>query len=112
MVDDSLANLYVSFEQDAVEEKVSDSINAKEAEGTLEDLQSAVFDFSGLELQLLDEKKGYVNDEIKSFLKVELRGHYIMNAQGRETDFNVDKVVILEKEDGTWKITETVNPWS
>lgn len=112
MVDTSLASLYIQKEQDAVAEKVNSTIAARKTDGTLESLQSASFDFSGLELELLGEKEDYVNDEIKSFLKVAVKGHYTVNVQESARNITVDETVILEKENETWKITETINPWS
>jgi hypothetical protein len=61
---------------------------------------------------LLDEKKDYVNDEIKSFMKVAVKGGYTVKVQESARKITVDETVILEREDGTWKITETINPWS
>jgi hypothetical protein len=112
MVDTSLASLYVHEEQGTVAEKVSSTITARKTDGTLEDLQSATFDFSGLELQLLGEKDDHINDEIKSFLKVAITGDYIVNIHESVKNITVDETVILEEEGGTWKITEKINPWS
>jgi hypothetical protein len=112
MVDTSLASLYIQKEQGAVAEKVSSTIAARKTDGTLEDLQGATFDFSGLELELLGETKDYVNDEVKSFMKVAVRGSYTVNVQANARNITVDETLTLEKEDGTWKITETINPWS
>jgi predicted metal-dependent hydrolase len=112
MVETSLASLYIHKEQDTVAEKVSSTIAARETDGTLEDLQSATFDFTGLELELLGEKDDHINDEIKSFLKVAIKGSYIVNIHESARNVTVNETVILEKEDGAWKITETINPWS
>ena len=112
MVDTSLASLYVHEEQGTVAKKVSSTITARKTDGTLEDLQSATFDFSGLELQLLGEKDDHINDEIKSFLKVAITGGYIVNIHESVKNITVDETVILENEGGTWKITEKINPWS
>jgi len=112
MVDASLASLYIHQEQDAVAEKVSSTIAARKTDGTLGDLQSATFDFTGLELELLGEKADHINDEIKSFLKVAIKGSYLVNIHESTRNITMNETVILEKEDGIWKITETINPWS
>ena len=54
----------------------------------------------------------HINDEIKSFLKVAITGGYTMSVHENARKITIDETVILEKEGGTWKITETIDPWS
>ena len=112
MVDASLAGLYIEKEQAGVAEKVTTTIAARKADGSLEGLQGATFDFSGLQIQVVGEMEDYINDEIKQFLKVAVKGQYKMNVQESGKQISADQVLILEKEAGDWKITETINPWT
>lgn len=74
MVDASLVNYYVEEERKEVAERIRNSISAKKAEGTLESMQKATFDFSDLKLKVMGEKEDYFNDELKTFIKVAVKG--------------------------------------
>jgi len=85
--------------------------NSKKKDGTLQSLQQATFDFSGMQIKILGEKEEYVNDELAQFLKIAVEGNYTMNMQGSTREIIATQTIILEKESGAWKITETLNPW-
>lgn len=111
MVDPTLVDLYVEVEQSKVAQLIDQSIAARKSEGSLESLQHATFDFTGLTVELLDEKQDYVNDEPKTFIKVATKGSFTMSLDEGSKTIPLDSIVILEKEGADWKITETLNPW-
>lgn len=112
MVDTSLADLYVEEERGDVLQQIENTIAKSKEKGTYENLATASFDFSGLSIKVLDSKDGYVNDEIKDFLKVATTGSVTMSFAQTTKKIQTDAVLILEKEGAAWKITEKTNPWS
>lgn len=112
MVDASLASLYIKTEQDKVMNRINSMIATRTAEGTLEGLQEATFDFSGLTVDVVGEKEDYINDEIKKFMKIAIKGTFIMKVQGSEEEIAAEETLILEMEGNEWKVTETINPWA
>lgn len=112
MVDTSLASLYIKKERADITAKINSTIAAKKADGSLAPLEKATFDFSGLKIEVLAEKEDYINDEIKQFIKVAVKGQFKMNLQESGKQISADEVLILEKEGESWKITETLNPWA
>ncbi len=111
MVDNSLVDLYVEEEQAKVANQINQSIAAKEAAGTLDKLRHATFDFSGLALEVVGEKEEYVNDEPKTFIKVQVSGSFILNLEGDSRQIIPENFVILERQNNAWKVTEKINPW-
>jgi len=112
MVDPSLAGLYVVEEQGKVTEQINSAIAARSADGSLEDMQAATFDFSDLRIEIIGEKEDHVNDEIKKFIKVAITGNYTITVQGIATEVDADEVIILRREANVWKITAKANPWA
>ena len=112
MVDASLVELYIEEEQAQVAQLIDKSISTLKAQGTLESIQQATFDFANLQLQVLAEKEEYIDDEPKTFLKVAVKGSYIMNQKDTSKTIPADDVIILEMIGKNWKVTETINPWS
>jgi hypothetical protein len=112
MVDTSLVNFYIKEEQAKVAQLVDKSISTLKAQGTLENLQKATFDFANLKLEVVGEKEEYVDDEPKNFLKVAVKGSFTMNQQDVAKTIPADDVIILEQVGKNWKVTETINPWS
>ena len=112
MIDASLVELYVEEEKEQVAKLVDQSINSLKAQGTLEKLQQATFDFSNLQLEVLGEKEAYVDDEPKTFIRVGVKGSYIMNQKDVSKTIPADDIIILKMVGNNWKVTETVNPWS
>jgi hypothetical protein len=111
MVDLSLANLYVEKEQKSITEKINLEIEKRKHANTLQKTQHASFDFSRLEINLVDQKEEYVDDEPKDFLKVAASGSIVMKTEENSRNMPIDEVIILEKEGKSWKVTETINPW-
>jgi hypothetical protein len=111
MVDLSLANLYIEKEQKSITGKINLEIEKRKNTGTLQKMQHASFDFSSLQISLLDNKEEYVNDEPKDFLKVAAIGSVVMKTEENSKIIPIDEVIILEKEGKSWKVTETINPW-
>ena len=112
MVDSSLVEFYIDEEQAQMAELIKTSINSLKAQGILESLQQATFDFTGLQLQVVAEKEEYIDDEPKNFLKVAVKGSYVMNQKDTSKTISTDDIIILEMVGNNWKVTETINPWS
>ena len=111
MVDLSLANLYIGKEQKSITGKINLEIEKRKHEGKLQKMQHASFDLSSLEINLVDQKEEYVDDEPKDFLKVATSGSIVMKTEENSRNIPIDEVIILEKEGKSWKVTETINPW-
>ena len=112
MVDVSLVEFYIKDEQAQMAKLIDKSISNLKAQGTLESLQQANFDFSNLQLNVLGEKEEYVDDEPKTFLKVAVKGSYTMSQKDATKTIPADDIIILEMVGNNWKVTETINPWS
>lgn len=112
MVDDSLVEFYIQEEQAQVAELINTSINSLKAQGTLESMQQATFDFTALQLNVVGEKEKYIDDEPKTFMKVAVKGSYTMNQKDTSKTISADQIIILEMVGRNWKVTETINPWS
>jgi hypothetical protein len=111
MVNPSLSDFYVKEEQAGIAEEVNKAISAKEAAGTIEKVRNATYDFSGLEMKVIDQTKYYVNYEPKKFMKVAVKGNYTMQLQESSKIIPTDKIITLELVDKDWKVTEQLNPW-
>ena len=111
MVDASLAGLYIVTEQDGIAEKINSAIAARTADGTLEGLRGATFDFSDLTIEVIGEKEDHINDEIKRFVKVAIQGTFSMRLKDSDRQITADETLILEMEGKVWKVTEKINPW-
>jgi hypothetical protein len=112
MVDPSLVYYYVKEEQETIAERVGTSVRIKKAEGTLESVQQATFDFSGLELKIVDQKEEYVDDEPVVFLKVAVKGDLCINLPTEKQTVACDDIIVIEMVRNEWKVSETNNPWS
>ena len=112
MVDKSLVYYYTKVEQPAIAEKIDLTCRLCKNRGTLESLEKATFDFSGLMIELLDKKEEYINDEPVLFVKVAVKGNYIMELPEESKKIDANDVIILRMARHEWKVTETSNPWS
>ena len=112
MVDKSLVYYYTKAEQPAVAEQIDLACRVCKSKGILESLEKATFDFSGLAIELLDKKEEYVNDEPVLYVKVAVKGNYIMELPEERKKIDANDVIILRMARHEWKITETNNPWS
>lgn len=111
MVDKSLVNFYVAEEQPTVAVAVERAIDEKQAEGVLEKLLKATFDFTNLKIAVIDAKEVYIHDEPTTVMKVSVSGTYNMTHESDTATIPADKTIILEMVNKEWKVTEKVDPW-
>lgn len=112
MVDASLVDFYIKEEQEQVAKLIDKSISSLKEQGILESIQQTTFDFSNLQLQVIGETEEYIDDEPKTFLKVAVKGSYVMKQPEASKTVSADDIIILEMIGNNWKVTETINPWS
>jgi hypothetical protein len=104
MIDISVADFYVKEEQKGIIERVKElTASSKES--------AAVYDFSKIKVNVLDQKEEYVDDEAKNFMKVAAKGSYTKTLDGKSESLIEDEIIILESVGGAWKVTEKINPW-
>ena len=111
MTDISLAKYYTADEQPGIIEQVTTSINSKKDQGTLDKLSNAQYDLSGVNINVIDKKTDYVNDEEVTFLKVAVKGSYSVTNGDTTQELTEDEVLILQSAGNEWKVTEKTNPW-
>ena len=112
MVDQSLAYYYVKNEQSQIAEQVDTAIRINKAKGSLAILEKATFDFSGLQIELVDKKEEYIDDEPVIFVKVAVKGNYKMQLPEVSKKIDTNEIIILQLAHSEWKVTNTNNPWS
>jgi hypothetical protein len=112
MVDKSLVYYYPKEEQPSIAERVDIASRICKSKGTFDSLNQADFDFSELQLQLLDQKEDYFNDEPVLYLKVGVKGNYTMKLPEESMKINANDILVLRMAHNEWKVTETMNPWS
>ena len=112
MVDKSLVYYYAREEQATVAEKIDLACRVNKNKGILESLEKATFDFSGLKIEIVDQKEEYFDDEPVLYVKVAVRGNYTMELPNENKKIDTDDVIILKMARHEWKVTETNNPWS
>ena len=112
MVDESLVYYYVKSDQPEVAEKINVSCRIKKAQGKLEVMENATFDFSELEIQLLDQKEVYVNDEPVMFARVAIKGCYKMKVEEETQKIEANEIIVLQMARNEWKVSKRNNPWS
>ena len=112
MIDQSLVYYYVKEEQPEVAQKIAAAIRTNKAKGALETLEQATFDFSGLQILVIDKKEEYVNDEPVVFVKVSVTGKYLMELPEASKSIEANEVIVLQMARHEWKVTENHNPWS
>jgi hypothetical protein len=88
------------------------TIEEKKAAGELENLQSATFDFSNLQIAVVGEKEDYVDDQPTKLVKVSVSGSYMIKQESSTKTIQADETIIFATVGNTWKVTEKVNPWS
>ena len=111
MIDTSLVNFYVKDEQAIVEAQINKTIDEKKEAGVLEKLQNLQFDFSNLQIKVVDQKEEYIADMPRKMIKVAVTGSYVMKQADEAKTVSADDTIILEMVDNSWKVTEKVNPW-
>ena len=111
MIDVSVTDYYVNDEKARVKDLVTNFIQSKKEDGTLDSIRNAVYDLSKVNVKVLDQKELYVSDEPKNFAKVEAKGEYMVTMGNKSVSFNEDEIFILQAVGHEWKVTEKANPW-
>jgi len=112
MADQSLVYYYVKSDQAEIAEQIDVTCRINKSKGRLEILEKATFDFSELQLELVDKKEVYVNDEPVVFAKVSLQGSYKMQLPEVTQKIEANDIIILQMARNEWKVTNSNNPWS
>ena len=112
LTDKSLVYYYAKEDQAAIARQIDTACRINRARGTLEILEKASFDFSELQIQVLDKKEEYMNDEPVVFLKVAIKGCYTMQLPEEMREIKANDVIILQMARNEWKVTTKNNPWS
>jgi hypothetical protein len=112
MVDKSLVYYYVKGDQPEIAEKIECACRLNRSKGKLSSLEKATFDFSDLQIELVDQKEEYVNDEPVIFVKVALKGCYRMKLPEATQEITTNDTIVLEMVHNEWKVTTSRNPWS
>jgi len=111
MVDKSLVYYYVKCDQPEIAKKIKIACRENESAGKLRSLEKATFDFTGLNIKLVDQKEEYINDEPVLFAMVAVKGSYKMNLPEATQQITADDTIILELVHNEWKVTNSQNPW-
>ena len=111
MVDKSLVYYYVKCDQPEIAKKIDIACRENENEGKLKSLEKATFDFSDLNIKLVDQKEEYINDEPVLFAMVAVKGCYKMKLPETTQEITADNTIILEMVHNEWKVTNSLNPW-
>ena len=112
MVDHSLVYYYVKSDRPEIAEQIDITCRINKSKGSLEILENATFDFSELQIELVDKQEKYVNDEPVVFVKVAIKGSYKMQLPEETRTINANEIIILQMARSEWKVTNTNNPWS
>ena len=112
MIDRSVADFYVKEERAGVIDRVQKFIASKKEKGNLESLKTAIYDFSKIKVDVLDQKEEYVDDEGVQFMKIAATGNYTKTINGKPESLTEDEIIILESVAGKWKVTEKIDPWN
>lgn len=111
MIDLSVADFYVKEEQAGIIDRIKAYIASNKEKGIFESLSAATYDFSKINVEVLDQKEEYIDDEGVNFLKVAATGNYTKTSNGKTELLIEDEIIIMESVAGTWKVTEKINPW-
>ncbi len=112
MTDKSLVYYYVKSDRPEIAEQIEITCRINKSKGTLVILENATFDFSELQIELVDKKEQYVDDESVVFVKVAVKGNYKMQLSDETRRINANEIIILQLVRSEWKVTNTNNPWS
>ena len=111
MIDISVADYYMKEEQAGIIGRIK-AIKASNLKQDISDsVSAAMYDFSKIKVEVIGEKKEFINDEAVNFLKVAATGNYTKTSNGKSESLVEDEVIILESSAGQWKVTEKTNPW-
>ena len=111
MIDLSVADFYVKEERAGIISRIKAIKASNKNKDISESGSAATYDFSTVNVKVIDEKEEYIDDEEKSFLKVAATGNYTKTTNGKSESLVENEEFILESVAGQWKVTEQVNPW-
>jgi len=112
MADKSLVYYYVKSDQPEIAEQIEVACRINKSKGVLEILENATFDFSELQIEIVDNKEKYIDDEPVVFIKVAVKGCYKMQLPEAIKTIDTDDIIVLQMAKSEWKVTNTNNPWS
>jgi hypothetical protein len=112
MADKSLVYYYVKSDRPEIAEQIETTCRINKSKGVLEVLENATFDFSELQMEVVDKKEKYVNDELVVFVKVAIKGCYKMQLPEETKTINANDIIVLQMAKSEWKVTNSNNPWS
>ena len=112
MADKSLVYYYVKSDQPEIAEQIEVACRINKSKGVLEILENATFDFSELQIEIVDKKEEYIDDEPVVFIKVAVKGCYKMQLPEAVKTIDTDDIIVLQMAKSEWKVTNTNNPWS
>ena len=112
MADKSLVYYYVKSDRPKIAEQIETSCRINKSKGVLEILENATFDFSELQIELVDKKEEYIDDEQVVFVKVAVKGCYKMQLPEETKTIDANDIIVLQMVKSEWKVTNTNNPWS
>ena len=112
MADKSLVYYYVKSDQPEIAEQIEVACRINKSKGVLEILENATFDFSELQIEIVDKKEEYIDDEPVVFIKVAVKGCYKMQLPEAIKTIDTDDIIVLQMAKSEWKVTNTNNPWS
>jgi len=112
MADKSLVYYYVKSDQPEIAEQIEVACRINKSKGVLEILENATFDFSELQIEIVDKKEKYIDDEPVVFIKVAVKGCYKMQLPEAIKTIDTDDIIVLQMAKSEWKVTNTNNPWS
>ena len=112
MADKSLVYYYVKSDRPVIAEQIETTCRINKSKGVLEILENATFDFSELQIELVDKKEEFIDDEPVLFIKVAVKGCYKMQLPEETKTINANDIIILQMAKSEWKVTNTNNPWS
>ena len=112
MADKSLVYYYVKSDQSEIAEQIEVACRINKSKGVLEILENATFDFSELQIEIVDKKEEYIDDEPVVFIKVAVKGCYKMQLPEAIKTIDTDDIIVLQMAKSEWKVTNTNNPWS
>jgi hypothetical protein len=112
MADKSLVYYYVKSDQPEIAEQIEVACRINKSKGVLEILENATFDFSELQIKIVDKKEEYIDDEPVVFIKVAVKGCFKMQLPEAIKTIDTDDIIVLQMAKSEWKVTNTNNPWS
>ena len=112
MADKSLVYYYVKSDQPEIAEQIEVACRINKSKGVLEIMENATFDFSELQIEIVDKKEKYIDDEPIVFIKVAVKGCYKMQLPEAIKTIDTDDIIVLQMAKSEWKVTNTNNPWS